>query len=206
MFQMFTKVFLFASKGLVVYVASFLYQDGKISIGEITSFLFYFLMLLLNFTITAHGFGSMVGILGSADDLVPLLNVKSSVNTQGGATIPDGEIDGTIEVKDVKFNYPSKNEVQVLKGVSIQVDQDKKRVVALCGTSGCGKSSIVAMLERFYDPIEGEVLFNGRNIKELDPRWYHKQIAIVQQEPVLFSGTIEENIIYGFDVSGLSQD
>ena len=73
----------------------------------------------------------------------------------------------------------------------------------MCGTSGCGKSSIVAMIERFYDPIEGEILFNGFNIKDLDPRWYHQQIGIVQQEPVLFSGTIRENVLYGWDHLGM---
>ena len=59
------------------------------------------------------------------------------------------------------------------------VENNKNRVVALCGTSGCGKSTIISMIERFYDPNSGVVLFNGKNIKELDPRWYHKQIAIV---------------------------
>ena len=80
------------------------------------------------------------------------------------------------------------------------MDNQKNRVVALCGTSGCGKSSIISLIERFYDPWEGEVLFNGQNVKELNPRWYHKQIAIVQQEPVLFSGSVRENIIYGLEL------
>jgi ATP-binding cassette subfamily B (MDR/TAP) protein 1 len=62
----------------------------------------------------------------------------------------------------------------VLKGVSIEVDNDKKRVVALVGTSGCGKSSIISMIERYYDPDSGLIKFNGVNIKELDPRWYHE--------------------------------
>ena len=79
-------------------------------------------------------------------------------------------------------------------------------MVALCGTSGCGKSSIISLLERFYDPTEGEVYFNGRDIKELDPKWYHSQIAIVQQEPVLFSGSIRDNITYGVDLEGKSED
>lgn len=61
-------------------------------------------------------------------------------------------INGVIEIKDVEFNYPSKKDVQVLKGVSIQVDNNKKRVVALVGSSGCGKSSIISLIERFYDP------------------------------------------------------
>ncbi len=63
--------------------------------------------------------------------------------------------------------------MQILKGVSISVGVNNKRVVALCGTSGCGKSSVIGLIERFYDAVEGEVLFNGVNIKELDPRWYH---------------------------------
>ena len=56
------------------------------------------------------------------------------------------------------------------------------------------------MIERFYDPVEGQVLFDGVDIKKLNPKWYHKQIAIVSQEPVLFSGSIKENICYGLDV------
>lgn len=56
-------------------------------------------------------------------------------------------------------------------------------------------------MERFYDPSEGSIKFCGTNIKDLDPRWYHQQLAIVQQEPVLFSGTIQDNILYGLDVS-----
>lgn len=91
----------------------------------------------------------------------------------------------------------------MLKGISFSVDNIRNRVVALCGQSGCGKSSIISLIERFYDPESGGVFFNGRNIKDLDPKWYHNQIAIVQQEPVLFSGTIRENICYGVNFDGL---
>ena len=117
-----------------------------------------------------------------------------------------GEISGHLEFKNVKFSYPNKADVQVLKGVSFSVDNESKRVVALCGTSGCGKSSIISLIERFYDPEEGEVLFNGRNLKDLNPKWYHNQIAIVQQEPVLFSGTIRENICYGIDLDNMNDE
>ena len=82
-------------------------------------------------------------------------------------------------MKNVKFHYPGKPDTPILRGVSFSVDNHKNRVVALCGTSGCGKSSIISLLERFYDPVEGEVLFNGKNVKDLDPQWYHNQIAIV---------------------------
>ena len=91
----------------------------------------------------------------------------------------ENNVEGNIVLKNVKFHYPTKPDVQVLKGVDIEIDNKKNRVVALCGTSGCGKSSIIAMIERFYDPTEGEVLFNGVNIRDIDPRWYHEQVAIV---------------------------
>lgn len=94
----------------------------------------------------------------------------------------------------------------MLKGINLAVDNKKNRVVALCGTSGCGKSSIIAMIERFYDPEEGEILFNGVNIKDINPRWYKQNVAIVQQEPVLFSGTIRENILYGLDWDDVSEE
>jgi len=100
---------------------------------------------------------------------------KPKINSKGGYKEEEEQnVQGVIELRNVKFRYPSKPDVQVLKGVSFKVDNEKNRVVALCGTSGCGKSSIIGMIERFYDPEEGEILFNGRNIKELDPRWYHE--------------------------------
>jgi ABC-type multidrug transport system fused ATPase/permease subunit len=102
------------------------------------------------------------------------MEVHSDINIEGGLKIDDHKVTGNIQLNNVKFHYPSKPDVQVLKGVSINVDSETKRVVALVGSSGCGKSSIIAMIERYYEPNEGEVLFNGINIKELDPVWYHQ--------------------------------
>lgn len=149
-------------------------------------------------------FGNVASIMGASDKICQLMQYVPEIKSRGGDSI-SGEINGSLEVRNVKFHYPGKPETQILKGVSFSVDNQKNRVVALCGTSGCGKSSIISLLERFYDPTEGEVLFNGRNIKELDPKWYHSQIAIVQQEPVLFSGSIRDNITYGVNLEGKSR-
>jgi ATP-binding cassette, subfamily B (MDR/TAP), member 1 len=75
--------------------------------------------------------------------------------------------------------------------------------VALVGTSGSGKSTVFQLLERFYEPEEGQVLIDGVDIKEIDPLWLHSKIGIVTQEPVLFQTTIKENILYGVDVKKL---
>lgn len=144
-------------------------------------------------------------IFGASDKIVQIFQHEPIVNSTGGIKL-EPQQDNSITLKDVKFEYPSKKEVQVLKGVSIDVDNKQKRVIALCGQSGCGKSSIISMIERFYDAKEGEICYNGKNIKELDPRWYHEQISLVQQEPVLFSGTIQENILYGFNFKDLADN
>jgi ABC-type multidrug transport system fused ATPase/permease subunit len=143
-----------------------------ITLGAITSFYFYMLMLLWNFMMISYTFGNLFSILGASEKIIKIMELKPRINTKGGLKLDN--CNGTIEVRDAKFRYPTKKDVQVLKGISFTVENNKNRVIALCGTSGCGKSSIIGLLERFYDVEEGEVLFNGINIKELDPRWYHE--------------------------------
>ena len=167
--------------------------------------MYYMLALSFNFMIAGFVFGNVASIMGASEKIAKMMKHEPLIKTTGGDMI-SGEISGHLEFKNVKFSYPNKADVQVLKGVSFSVDNESKRVVALCGTSGCGKSSIISLIERFYDPEEGEVLFNGRNLKDLNPKWYHNQIAIVQQEPVLFSGTIRENICYGIDLDNMNDE
>lgn len=186
--------------GCVMYCAVGLYQDGKLSIGNLATFLLYLSMFVFTFGMVSYVFGNVAAVVGASDKIVALMDHEPLINCCGGDKI-EGETNGGLEFRNVKFEYPSRPEVKVLKGVSFSVDNEKNRVVALCGTSGCGKSSIISLIERFYDPVEGEVLFNGRNIKELDPKWLHQQIGIVQQEPVLFAGTIRENITYGLELA-----
>ncbi|KAK9293362.1 hypothetical protein L1049_021354 [Liquidambar formosana] len=104
-------------------------------------------------------------------------------------------IKGRIEFQNVSFNYPLRPEVTVLNNFSLQIEAGSK--VALVGPSGAGKSSILALLLRFYDPREGVVLIDGKNIIEYNLRWLRTQIGLVQQEPLLFSSSIRENICYG---------
>ncbi|XP_068260557.1 ATP-dependent translocase ABCB1-like [Nyctibius grandis] len=102
---------------------------------------------------------------------------------------------GSITIKDVAFNYPNRPEVKILQGLNLKVE--KGQTLALVGSSGCGKSTVVQLLERFYDPLDGEMLFDGKNAKTLNIQWLRAQIGIVSQEPILFDSTIAENITYG---------
>ena len=154
-FGLLVQILLFGSMVIVMYVSTLLYQNGELSIGAISSFLLYMLLLLFNFAIMANVFGNVASIFGATDKVVELMNVKEAINTKDGDRLDDSETKGTIEIRDLKFSYPSKQSVQVLKGVSLTVENNKNRVVALCGTSGCGKSTIISMIERFYDPTSG---------------------------------------------------
>jgi len=105
------------------------------------------------------------------------------------------QVRGEIEVKDVYFAYPSAPDVQVCNGYSLHVPAGQ--VVALCGQSGSGKSTIINLVERFYDPHRGAVHFDGVDVRTLNVSWLRQQIGLVGQEPVLFVGTVAENIAYG---------
>ncbi|KAJ1101123.1 hypothetical protein NDU88_006195 [Pleurodeles waltl] len=111
----------------------------------------------------------------------------------------DGKIldsfDGNIEFRDVKFVYPTRPTDHILRGLNIQVG--KGQTLALVGSSGCGKSTIIQLLERFYDPIEGHVFADGIDIKSLNLQWFRSQLGIVSQEPILLDCSIAECIQYG---------
>lgn len=105
------------------------------------------------------------------------------------------KLEGKIELHDVHFAYPARPNVMIFQGFSIKIDAGKS--TALVGQSGSGKSTIIGLIERFYDPLKGMVTIDGRDIKSYHLRSLRKHIALVSQEPTLFGGTIRENIAYG---------
>uniref|UniRef100_A0A7N0REW6 ABC transporter B family member 9 n=1 Tax=Kalanchoe fedtschenkoi TaxID=63787 RepID=A0A7N0REW6_KALFE len=107
------------------------------------------------------------------------------------------DIKGDIELKDVYFRYPARPDVQIFSGFSLTVASGT--TAALVGQSGSGKSTVVSLVERFYDPDSGEVLIDGINLKQYQLKWIRQKIGLVSQEPVLFGTTIRENIAYGKD-------
>ena len=111
-------------------------------------------------------------------------------------------IRGHIRFENVHFNYPSRPEATILRGVSFQVEAGQ--TVALVGASGCGKSTCVQLIQRFYDPDHGLVEIDGMEVPSLNVRWLRSKISMVGQEPVLFATTIGQNILYGCE--GASQE
>lgn len=107
------------------------------------------------------------------------------------------DIRGDIELRDVHFSYPARPDEQIFRGFSIFIPSGV--TAALVGQSGSGKSTVISLIERFYDPQAGEVLIDGINLKELQLKWIRSKIGLVSQEPVLFTGSIKDNIAYGKD-------
>jgi ATP-binding cassette subfamily B (MDR/TAP) protein 1 len=112
---------------------------------------------------------------------------------------PDGyvaeKIKGQITFLNVDFAYPTRPDVVIFENFSIEIDEGKS--TAIVGTSGSGKSTIIGLIERFYDPLKGTVKIDGRDIRSYHLRSLRKYISLVSQEPMLFAGTIRENIMYG---------
>ncbi|XP_039007564.1 ABC transporter B family member 4-like [Hibiscus syriacus] len=105
------------------------------------------------------------------------------------------DIRGDVELKDVHFSYPARPEEQIFSGFSLSILSGT--TAALVGQSGSGKSTVISLMERFYDPQAGEVLIDGINLKEFQLRWIRGKIGLVSQEPVLFTSSIRDNIAYG---------
>lgn len=129
---------------------------------------------------------------------VPLID---SYSTEG---LKLNTLEGNVTFNEVMFNYPTRPDIPVLQGLSLQVK--KGQTLALVGSSGCGKSTVVQLLERFYDPLAGTVLIDGKEIKHLNVQWLRAQLGIVSQEPILFDCSIGENIAYGDNSRVVSQE
>ena len=130
--------------------------------------------------------------LGKILDIVRRTSPIDPTSTMGD--VPD-DVAGKIELRDVCFAYPMRPDHQVYNNLNVTVEAGQ--TVAFVGPSGCGKSTAVALIERFYDPSAGAVLLDGKDIKTLRLSWLRQQIGLVSQEPVLFTGSIAENIAYG---------
>ena len=122
-------------------------------------------------------------------DRVPPIDSLSTSGEQ------PNELVGNIEFENVAFKYPARPEAKILDGISFKIPTGY--TVALVGDSGCGKSTCLQLLQRFYDPENGHVKIDSRSLKDLNLDWLRKQIGVVNQEPSLFGTTIKENILFG---------
>ncbi|KAK7285015.1 hypothetical protein RJT34_19771 [Clitoria ternatea] len=131
----------------------------------------------------------------AAAKIFRIIDHKPGIDRNSESGMELETVTGLVELKNVNFSYPSRPEVPILNDFSLNVPAGK--TIALVGSSGSGKSTVVSLIERFYDPTSGQVLLDGHDIKSLKLRWLRQQIGLVSQEPALFATTIRENILLG---------
>ncbi|KAF7979346.1 hypothetical protein HWV62_42775 [Athelia sp. TMB] len=161
-----------------------------------------FFVCLMSVVFSAIQAGSIFGFVpdmsaakGGASEIVTLLDSMPTIDAESiRGTIPQNVV-GEVQFQDVHFQYPTRPSVKVLRGLNITVKPGT--YVALVGASGCGKSTVVQLLEHFYDPVAGRVLMDGIPIDDLNVQEYRKHLAIVSQEPTLYAGTIRFNVLLG---------
>ncbi|KAL5016506.1 hypothetical protein ScPMuIL_006095 [Solemya velum] len=178
--------------GLLVYgaIALALWYGGKLVHMLLSlSFQALYLYCLVSFQCIALVFQAV----GASVRLFEIFDRIPKVPNENGVML--ASLEGRVNFKDVHFTYPSRPDNVVLKGVTFNVNPGQ--MVALVGPSGGGKSTIVNMIERFYDPDDGMITLGGMDLKTLDPQWFRRRIAMVSQEPTLFACSIKDNIAYG---------
>ena len=195
LFASFIILVMFGALFFIMWRAALMVQSGTLASGDLVNFVV--LTGTIGAAIASLGsfYTEIVSAIGATERIFEILGEDSEVIPGDTETQASLVLQGDIHYKDVHFSYPTRPDVEVLKGIELQIEAGSK--VALVGASGSGKSTIVALLQRFYELDSGEITADGQAIGTYPLTAYRKNIGIVPQEVLLFGGTIRENISYG---------
>lgn len=188
---------MFCSYALTLWYGAYLIKSGDTAFGPMVKSFTVLLVTALGIAETLLLAPDIIEGVRSVGSVFEILDRKTEIDPDDPNAEDVSEIRGSIELKHVKFRYPSRPELYIFEDLNLRIDDG--RSLALVGVSGSGKSSVIAMIARFYDPVSGSVTIDGKDIRKLRLRSLRKHIALVQQEPSLFSASVYENILYGRD-------
>ncbi|MCP5187075.1 MAG: ATP-binding cassette domain-containing protein [Pseudomonadales bacterium] len=169
--------------------------SGRMSGGELGAFVFYAIMVGMGVATISEVWGELQRAAGAAERLVELLNTRSLIPDPGPGPEPAGARRPELRLDKVTFAYPTRPEQAALRDFSLTIQAGKS--LALVGPSGAGKSTVFELLQRFYDPQQGRILLDGVDIRELGLQQLRGHVALVPQQPALFTGDVRYNIRYG---------
>ncbi|KAJ3106312.1 ATP-binding cassette, sub-B (MDR TAP), member 4 [Phlyctochytrium planicorne] len=172
---------------------------GDLTGGDVLNVFFSIIIGAFSLGQAGPNVAAMGSALGAAKKIFSTLDRVSPIDAFSEEGEKPENVEGSIEFHDIDFHYPQRPDVPILKKFSLTVKP--AQTVALVGASGSGKSTIVKLLERFYDPVSGSVTLDGHDIKELNVAWLRDQIGFVGQEPVLFDLTVRQNLLFGLPSS-----
>nr|CDM83831.1 unnamed protein product [Triticum aestivum] len=194
---------LFSSYGLAFWYGGKLIIDKGYTGGKVLTILFAVLTGATSLGNATPSISAIAEGQSAAYRLFETIERKPEIDSDDTSGMIMENIKGDVELKDVYFRYPARPGQLILDGLSLQVASGT--TMAIVGESGSGKSTVVSLVERFYDPQAGEVLIDGVNIKNLNLDWIRGKIGLVSQEPLLFMTSIKDNIIYGKEEATLEE-
>ncbi|KAE8260080.1 hypothetical protein A4X13_0g583 [Tilletia indica] len=198
---------IYSGYALAFYFGSKLIADGEIASGVVMNVIFSIFIGAFSMALLAPNMQALSYALGAGGKIFETIDREPMIDSSSNEGLQPQYCEGTLHLHRVDFSYPARRDVQVLSDFSLHIPKGK--VTALVGASGSGKSTIVQLVERFYDPDAGAVLMDGVDVRNLNLRWMRTQIGLVSQEPTLFSTSIRENIEHGLTNSqyaGLPDD
>lgn len=177
----------------VLYFGGRMVVEDKMTAGELTTFILYTVTIAGALGGLTSVWGQFMNAVGASDRIFKLMDRVPTINLDGGEIVES--IEGYIEFNNVSFRYPTRPDAKILDDFNLTVKVGE--AVALVGTSGSGKTTVMSLLQRFYDPETGIIKVDGKDIRSLDHETFHSQMAVVSQEPNLFNTSIYDNITYG---------
>ncbi|KAI0375403.1 multidrug resistance protein 1 [Pilatotrama ljubarskyi] len=186
---------LYAAYALAFNFGTTLINHGEATAGEVVSVVLSILVGSFSLALLAPELQAVAQACGAAAKLYETIERVPPIDSASEAGLKRESCTGEISFEHVDFNYPSRPDVPVLRDLSITFPVGK--ISALVGASGSGKSTVISLIERFYDPLKGLVKLDGVDVKDLNIKWLRSQIGLVAQEPVLFSTTIKANVAHG---------
>ena len=179
----------------VLWVGARDVRNELMSVGMLVQFVIYSIMVAGAVAALSEIWSELQRAAGATERLIELLNIEDTVNDPIPAVSPPRNWLGQITFRDVTFAYPTRTNEATLSTINLNINPGE--TVALVGLSGAGKSTFIQLLQRFYDPDQGEILLDGIDIKTMNRLEFRKSIALVPQDPVIFASTVMENIRFG---------
>nr|CAD1834787.1 unnamed protein product [Ananas comosus var. bracteatus] len=186
---------LYLTYALCFYIGARFVHDGKATFSDVFRVFFALVLATIGISQTSALGADSTKAKESTASIFGIIDRKSKVDSSSKEGVVLANVKGDIEFRHVAFKYPSRPNIPIFTNFSLTIHSGK--TVALVGESGSGKSTVISLLERFYDPDSGKILFDGVEIETLRVSWLRQQMGLVSQEPVLFNDTIRTNIAYG---------
>jgi len=194
-FISFIIVFLFGAIFFILWRGALMIQAGEMEAGDLVTFIVYTMFIGGSIAGLGNQYTELASALGATERVKEILEQDQELQIDGNEPVESIQFSQKIEYKNVNFRYPTRPDMSVLKDLSFTVNKGDK--IALVGSSGSGKSTIIKLLARFYNLTSGSILIDGENINNFEIKSLRKAIGVVPQEVILFGGTIYENILYG---------